>query len=359
MLDARALRRYAAAGSALVVGLGVAIVVAAVHGSIDDAVGGLLRALSTELLVTGIALAVGGVVALALWVRLRPPADVLEVECTGVLQRDPPGTATGLVDVEKAIEAVEAVDEASTDDRAHGLLVHVDSPGGPVGPSIDLARAIAAFDGPTAAVAGDTCASGGYMVAAACDRVFVREHSVVGSIGVTGSRPIVAGLRDRLDVEWLDLSAGDLKEAGNPMRHVDDDERDYLQGLTDAYYRQFVAFVAANRQVDEAAVEATEARVFVGDAAVGRQLADAVGDDEAAREWLADRLGTRAVDLETRSVDASPSPLGLWLGLSPAALAFAFGRGVASGLDVDVDVDSHPRVRARARSAVRFAYRWR
>jgi len=91
-------------------------------------------------------------------------------------------------------------------------------------PSDDIRRAAAEFDGPTLAYATDTCASGGYWIASGCDELWARDASLVGSIGVVGSRPNAAGLADKLGISYEQFTAGEYKDAGVPLREIEDDD---------------------------------------------------------------------------------------------------------------------------------------
>jgi len=121
-------------------------------------------------------------------------------------------------------------------------------------PSDDIRRAAAEFDGPTLAYATDTCASGGYWIASGCDELWARDASLVGSIGVVGSRPNAAGLADKLGISYEQFTAGEYKDAGVPLREIEEDEREYLQGIIDGYYEQFVETVSEGRDMDPEAI---------------------------------------------------------------------------------------------------------
>src|SRR6056297_1314318 len=196
--------------------------------------------------------------------------------------RPSPLSGSGSATADQIVEQVEAADE---DEDVEALLVKLNTPGGEVVPSDDIRRAVAEFDGPTVAYATDLCASGGYWIASGCDELWARDASLVGSIGVVGSRPNAKGLADKLGISYEQFTAGEYKDAGVPLREIEDDERAYLQSIIDGYYDQFVETVSEGREMDPAAIPDTEARIYLG--------------EDAAEMGLVDELGTER-DVETR-----------------------------------------------------------
>jgi len=108
----------------------------------------------------------------------------------------------------EADEIVDQIERADEDSGVRALLLKLNTPGGEIVPSEDIRIAAERFDGPTIAYATDVCASGGYDIAAGCDELWAREGSIVGSIGVIGSRVNAADLADRLGLSYERLAAG-------------------------------------------------------------------------------------------------------------------------------------------------------
>ena len=291
---------------------------------------------STELLgiVLAIVVAVAGIKVVGSIVgSLFPSYDVAEVAVEGPIRRDggggplpssPRGTS--------ADEIVDEIDRADADRNVDALVVKLNTPGGEVVPSDDIRLAAERFDGPTIAYATDTCASGGYWIASGCDELWAREGSVVGSIGVIGSRLNASDLADRLGLRYEQFTAGEYKDAGLPLRELDEDDRAYLQGIVDDYYDQFVDRVSEGRSLDPTEIRETEARIFLGERAHELGLVDELGTSRDVESALADRLGREAVTIET----FEPSrPFVQRVGAGAQALAYAVGAGVASAAGVD------------------------
>ena len=278
--------------------------------------------LALGLLVLGVRL--GGRIAAARF----PTYNVAEVAVDGPITRDggspsfPPSgpTSPGADDV------VERIERADDDDASEALVLHLNTPGGEVVPSDDIRLAASEFDGPTVAYTTDVCASGGYWIASGCDELWAREGSIVGSIGVRGSRITGRELLDRLGLDYEQFKAGEYKEAGAFPTDVDEDERRYLQGLIDDYYDLFVETVAEGRGDDPERIRETEAKVFLGPEAHERGLVDEIGTREDALDRLEDRLGAEA---SVREFSPARSPLQRLRG-GAASVAYAFGAGIAS-----------------------------
>ncbi|EMA62176.1 signal peptide peptidase SppA, 36K type [Halorubrum distributum JCM 13561] len=243
-----------------------------------------------------------------------------------------PGGATA----DDVVEQIEAADE---DEDVEALLVELNTPGGEVVPSDDIRRAAADFDGPTVAYATDLCASGGYWIASGCDELWARDASLVGSIGVVGSRPNAKGLADKLGISYEQFTAGEYKDAGVPLKEIEEDEREYLQGIIDGYYEQFVETVSEGRDMDPEEIRETEARVYLGDDAAELGLVDELGTEDDVEDRLADLLGTEPAVREF----TPDRGLAERLGIGAERVAFAAGSGVSDafvddGGDVDVEL---------------------
>jgi protease-4 len=256
-----------------------------------------------------------------------PGYDVAEVAVEGPITRDggpgPLPTSPRGTPADDIVDQIEAADE---DGAVDALLVKLNTPGGAVVPSDDIRRAAMAFDGPTLAYATDTCASGGYWIASGCDELWAREASIVGSIGVIGSRVNVSDLADRLGVSYERFAAGKYKDAGVALKEMDDEERAYLQGIIDDFYDHFVERVADGRDLEEETIRDTEARVFVGTDAHERGLVDGLGARDDVEDRLAALLDRDEVSVEEFTPEQS---LAARLRGGAESVAYALGAGVA------------------------------
>jgi protease-4 len=203
----------------------------------------------------------------------------------------------------------EALRRAAEDRSVRALIVAIDSPGGTVSGGEALHRALSevAAKKPVVAVLGGTAASAGYMVALPAQRIFAREATVTGSIGVIMQTVEFAGLLERLGIRAEALTSGALKDQPSPFRPLTPEGRAALDAVVQDLYAQFVAMVAAGRRMDPARVRAiADGRVFTGRQALAEGLIDAIGGEQEARAWLAAEKGVPA-DLPVRELTADPT----------------------------------------------------
>ncbi|WP_121742443.1 signal peptide peptidase SppA [Natronorubrum halophilum] len=258
---------------------------------------------------------------------LFPTYDVAEVAVEGPITRD--GGGGGIPSSPRGTPAddiVEQIDRADEDDNVDALLVKLNTPGGEVVPSDDIRLAAERFDGPTVAYTNDVCASGGYWIASGCDELWARDGSIVGSIGVIGSRVNANDLAEKVGLSYERFAAGEFKDAGTPLKELEDDEREYLQGLIDDYYETFVERVSDGRDLDSEFVRDTEARIYLGEEAYEMDLVDHLGTRRELETELADRLGRDDVAVEEFEPDR---PLMARVGTGAQQVAYAFGSGIA------------------------------
>jgi protease-4 len=176
------------------------------------------------------------------------------------------------------------------DGRVAGLIVAINSPGGSVAGGEGLHDAIArvAAKKPVVAVMGGTAASAGYMVALPAVRIFARDSTLTGSIGVLLQTGEISGLLSHLGVTADAITSGPLKDQPSMVRPLTPEGRQVLQGLVNDLYEQFVAMVAAGRHMTPDQVRPlADGRAYTGRQALKLGLIDAIGGEKEAREWLA------------------------------------------------------------------------
>ena len=320
------------------IGLGIALLVAAIGWLVFVEFPTTTTELVGVILVIAavlVGLKLGGNVARGVF----PDYNAAEVAVEGAITRDGGGgipiSAPGSPGADDIVELIE---QADADDNVEALFLRLNTPGGAVVPSDDIRLAAKSFDGPTVAYATDVCASGGYWIASGCDELWAREGSVVGSIGVRGSRMTAADLLEKAGLEYEQLSAGEYKEAGVPFDDLEENERAYLQGIIDDYYDQFVETVAEGRDTDPETIRGTEAKVFLGEEAHELGLVDGVGTREDVEARVEELVGT---DVETAELEPQTNVAERLRG-GAERVAYAFGAGIAGRF---VGADSRFRFR--------------
>jgi protease-4 len=141
---------------------------------------------------------------------------------------------------------------------------------------------------PLYVVVEDICASGGYYVAVAGERIYVDPASIVGSIGVLMDGFGFTGTMEKLGVERRLLTAGENKGFLDPFSPVDEQERAYARSMLREIHQQFIDIVRKGR--GERLKETPEmftGLVWTGARSIEIGLADEVGSvDYVAREVI-------------------------------------------------------------------------
>ena len=189
---------------------------------------------------------------------------------------------------------VRAVSRLARDPDVAALMVEIDSPGGSVAGGEALHDAIArvAAVKPVVTVMGGTAASAGYMIAVPAARIFARDATITGSIGVIMEAPEFSGLLDKLGIDVQTLVSGPLKGQPSFSAPMTQAGHAALQSLLMDLYDQFVGMVADGRHmsVDDVTTLA-DGRAYTGRQAIGLHLVDQIGGEDDARAWLASAHG--------------------------------------------------------------------
>jgi protease-4 len=145
-----------------------------------------------------------------------------------------------------------ALRSAFKDKNTQGVVLRINSPGGSPVQAQNLYDEIRRLrkkypEIPLYAVIEDICASGGYYVASAADKIYVTRSSIVGSIGVRMDGFGVTGLMDKLGVERRLLTAGKNKGFLDPFLPEDPKQKEFAQAMLDEIHQQFISDVRQGR----------------------------------------------------------------------------------------------------------------
>lgn len=194
------------------------------------------------------------------------------------------------------------------DSSVRAVIVSIDSPGGSVagGESLRAVLMRVAAAKPVVSVMNGTAASAGYMVALPAARIFARDATLTGSIGVILQTGEVSGLLARLGISADAITSGPLKDQPSFTRPLTPQGREYLDALVHDMYEQFVGMVAEARKLDPDRVRTlADGRAYTGRQALALGLVDQIGGEIEARAWLAEthRIPdtTPVQDVQTRN----------------------------------------------------------
>jgi protease-4 len=194
------------------------------------------------------------------------------------------GEKIGVVEIEGMIidskETVEDIVKFKEDTGVAGIVLRINSPGGSVAPTQEIFREVQkARERKKVFVSmGSVCASGGYYIAAAANRIYANPSTITGSIGVIMEQTVVEDLLKKIGVQANTLKAGELKDAGTPFRKMTEQERLYLNSILQDIHGQFVKDMASGRKMSpEVAAKLSDGRIYTGTQAKNLGLIDNIG----------------------------------------------------------------------------------
>ncbi len=233
------------------------------------------------------------------------------------------GKHTALIDMQGVIASdsaasadnlIPSLQEAFKDSGTQAVILRINSPGGsPVqaGQINDEIRRLRAKhpDIPLYAVVDDICASGGYYVAVAADKIFVDKASLIGSIGVRMDGFGFTGIMEKVGVERRLVTAGSNKGFLDPFSPVSPAQQEYAKQMLAEIHQQFINVVKQGRgkRLKETP-DTFSGLVWNGQKGVELGLADGYGSVESVardvvknenvvdftvKEGFADRLAKR------------------------------------------------------------------
>jgi protease-4 len=188
-----------------------------------------------------------------------------------------------------ATEIVEQIDKAGKNSAVKGILLEVDSPGGAVSPSIEIAYAIKRVKNqkPVVVYAKGTMASGSYYASIWADKIIANPGSMVGSIGVIMQGADLSGIMDKLGIKTQVVKAGLYKQIGTPDRPWKKYEVAELNKVIKGTYNMFVKDVAQARKLDIKKQDSyANAHIFTAAQAKQVGLIDNIGVEYDAKKEL-------------------------------------------------------------------------
>lgn len=245
-----------------------------------------------------------------------------------------------------------ALRAAIADDQVGGVLLDVDSPGGSVQGTGELADEVlrARQQKPIYAVANSLAASAAYWVAAQASQLFVTPGGEVGSIGIYAAHRDLSRALEMEGVDTTLISAGKFKTEGNPYGPLSPEAEAAMQDRVDSYYSAFVASVARGRAVPLSRVVngMGEGRVVGAKTAIEQNMVDGVATFAEVVDRLAGVIGS----------GKSPGQR-VTLALHPGARAALQTQARAKvacrqrEIEIAADVGAPPRQRSSARARQR------
>jgi protease-4 len=189
---------------------------------------------------------------------------------------------------------VAALTAARNDPRVGAIILRIDSPGGSALASELISREVFATRGvkPILCSFSDLAASGGYFVAAGCDKIFTDPMTITGSIGIFYGKFDLSGLIKKLGIATFTHKRGVHSDMESLFRPFTDDERKVLLDKLRYMYGRFVGAVSEGRKLTKEQVDGLgRGHVYTGVMAKPIALADAFGGIGDALDEAKKRMG--------------------------------------------------------------------
>lgn len=234
-------------------------------------------------------------------------------------------------------EILRAVTAAQADPQVRGLFFRINSPGGVVAGTKELADSIAASSKPTAAYADGQATSAAFWLASATGRIYAPATAMLGSVGVISEVVSLSGYLKRQGIDVQLLAAGKWKTAGHRAEPLDDERRAYLQEHVDAMHAIFRADVARHLGIEQDPAW-TDAQLLLAPAARDLGLIRAVVRDFGHALHLFQETIMHDKTPSSGTAGSPPSPAGAHLtreelaATAPDLLRSLLDEGRAQGL---------------------------
>jgi protease-4 len=191
-----------------------------------------------------------------------------------------------ILDVSKTLNEI---NKAKENTNIKGVLIVVNSPGGAVAPSVELAYAIKELRAvkPVVVYASGIIASGSYYASIWSNKIIANPGAMVGSIGVIMQGVNTEELMQKIGISTQTVKAGKFKESGTPTRKWFDYEKDQLQSVIDDTYNMFIQDVANGRNLDvKNHTQFADAKIFTASQAQKVGLIDEVATISFAKKEI-------------------------------------------------------------------------
>lgn len=223
---------------------------------------------------------------------------------------------------------VNQLKSAFEDKTIKAIILEIDSPGGTVLASKEVADKIKESEKPVVAFIRGSGASGAYWIASAADHIIADEMSIVGSIGVTSSYLEFSGLLKEYDVNYQRLVTGEFKDLGTPYKELTDKEEELFMGKLNQIHNFFVEQVAQNRNLSVASVgKLATGEIFLGQEAIKLNLIDELGGKNEAIN-----ISKKLADIEDAEIVEYSEAENFFSYFFDSKIAYQVGQGIGSVL---------------------------
>lgn len=192
------------------------------------------------------------------------------------------------------------IESIKKNDDIKGVLLLIDSPGGAVGSSIEIADMIKELNEkiPVVAYTQSLMASGSYYAGMYAHSIYANRGALIGSIGVIFSAPNFEEAMDKIGIKMQGVSAGEYKEIGSITRKWKSTEKEFINNLTQEQYKMFYTDVIAargERLKTKNHLDFAEGKIFSANNALKLGLIDGVNSMSEVEKILQNLSGVEEI----------------------------------------------------------------
>tara|TARA_B100002019_G_C21262411_1_gene597509 strand:+ start:1546 stop:2403 length:858 start_codon:yes stop_codon:yes gene_type:complete len=211
-----------------------------------------------------------------------------------------------LVDADQILEDLEYLE---FEDNVRAIIITVDSPGGTTVSAEEIFLKIRSISSnkPIVVVMKNIATSGAYLFSIGADRIFARENTITGSVGVLLQWARIDQGLEKLGIEMKEVKSGKLKAEPDLFGESDEEAMALTQKIVDETYTWFLNLVKERRKVEDNAIsQISDGRIFTGRQALELNLIDEIGGNREAKFWLIENREINT-DLEILIYDQNKS----------------------------------------------------
>jgi protease-4 len=229
--------------------------------------------------------------------------------------------------ISQSLPVLEQLEEVRKNPQLKALIVRIDSPGGAVGASQEIYLELKKMRKtlPVIVSMGDIAASGGLYVSLGGDVVIALPGTLTGSMGVLFQLVNFSRLMNKVLLDPVTITSGELKDAGNPTRPMDPRARQLFNELIQETFAMFKESVRMERKLSAEAVKVlSDGRVVNGTKAMQLGLVDKLGTFQDAIDVAKEKgkisgkpqlayLSRKPKSFVHRMMDSAAEPLQGWV----------------------------------------------
>lgn len=210
-------------------------------------------------------------------------------------------------------DKAEILKDIAKNENIKAVIVHINSPGGTAVGGEVLYNSIKEIskEKPVVAVMSSMATSAAYLAALGTERIFARNGTITGSIGVIAEIPNLKEAGDNIGLKFNYVKTSPLKGSPNLFEETNEEAIAVLRDTMEDFYDYFVDVVATERNITRVkALKLADGRIFSARAAIKNKLIDEIGGESDAKSWLVNSKNiSKQLEIKDVSLRKPQTPL--------------------------------------------------